>query len=192
MKKIILLLSVLALSALVVCCLFHWGNGGLTERGRRFKAELGLDDFRGPGDRYTWTCPSSVMVSNQTFKTADVTFNGKVWRFGLKTQDGVEKAVALVYIASSADAAVDELCNHLERLQRADYMIRKCSASKDERGNVLLQRSPRLFGVTGLSSLEYHRTYGNLFIEVMVPTRCPALCAKDFALPLLEAGASKR
>ena len=79
--------AVLPLSILMGCyCL------GLTNEGRQLKTMLQLTDFNGPTNRYTWVCPPSVTLSNQTFRTSRIDQRDKLFEFDLLRTDGLANA----------------------------------------------------------------------------------------------------
>ena len=187
-KKILLLLAVIFVLVLGISCYFFRGRKvyRISARGLEFKELLYLSDFRLPSDHYSWTCPSSVTVSNQTFKIDQE-------HFDIKSPDGGEVASFSVGICPSAGEALDVLC---DQVVRATYSVLELAwryrISQDAQGNMLFEYHPLGENCFTPSRGDFSRTYGNVAVKIRLNCEKCSLSAKDFALPLLEAGASKR
>lgn len=183
-------MAVLPLSILMGCsCL------GLTNEGRQLKTMLQLTDFNGPTNRYTWVCPPSVAISNQTFRTSRIDQRDKLFEFDLLRTDGLAMASCEIEMAKSSEEALDMIC---------DRIVMGCTApiqgvgtvwrvERDEKGNVLLEsRSWDENGSVGRDRSLFYRTYGNLYIRVAINAERTTLGAWDFAIPLVNAGLQTR
>ena len=224
MKKTIFILLTVAALALIGYCCYWWLDDGLPKRcvarGRspeslrrdvaRLKAELHLSDFRGPSERYAWKCPSSISVSNRTFKISNVTKHPsrEAYAFEVGNEiEGVGKCVCdcWVYAARYPEAALDRMLYDI-LLNVTAWPRRRLVAELDEKGNVLVaektwqlrdvysedgQRVGRVEDV--VDPRRFKRTYDNIYMKIDMEREAKDVpCAKDFALPLLEVGASRR
>lgn len=185
-----------------------------SERGLRLKAELGLSDFHGPSERHVWKCPLSVTVSNQTFKISNVKRHPKcnAYFFDVGSEaEGMFKRVCgcEVCVARTPEIALDYMCGILADLNTV-LTSNAYNVELDEKGNALIEEKELLplndIVIDGCGNPRYakdkgpvviptrfKRTYGNIYMEIRLKIGAKDVpCAKDFALPLLEAGASKR
>ncbi len=202
-KKIILLLAALAVLALGISYYFFRGRDvyRISERGLELKEAVGLLDFHGSTDRYTWSCPTSVVVSNQAFKLEGIKTEA-IWKsesffsFYLSGQDGSRVASCTIDVASSDERALDLICDRMMFGCTAPTAatISDLSVKRDAQGNVIFQSLDRNKNGGGLTLRHrwVFRTYGNLAVNVTVFHRACSTSAKDFAQALIEAGASRR
>lgn len=161
---------------------------GLTDDGARLAQTLSWGFEIGNTNVFRWTFPQSVEVSNTTFNVVSELANGNNYHFDLASSNGTVVANCLVGVAASNVDAQKEIFDTL--VFCVSMPISSVAASvdvvRDRDGDVNVKR--RRGRNAGYDSMEYHRTLGNLYVNVHVNANLTNFGASAFALPVLDSG----
>lgn len=183
-------------AAVLLFVISAFGCWGGTDEGRRFKEALQLTGFSGPTNRYAWAFPSQIQVSNQIFRVGTTWQGDGSFEASLSGLDGTSVGSFEVRVASSAQEALDMICDRI--MLGCSLPIGRIrsvwSEERDLQGNVLITSRGR-DGATGhvvSNRSRFYRTYGNLYVRVAINVEKTSLSAWDFVLPLITGGLQNR
>lgn len=161
---------------------------GLTDDGAKLAQTLSWGFELGNTNVFRWTFPQTVHVSNTTFNVVGGLANGNNYHFDLASSNGTVVANCLVGVAASNVDAQKEIFDTL--VFCVSMPISGVAASVDvlrnRDGDMCVKR--RRGRNVGYDSMEYHRTLGNLYVNVHANTNRISLGASAFALPVLISG----
>ncbi len=121
--------------------------------------------------------------------------DGNHFDVGLVAPNGMTVGSCVVRIATSADDALDMICDQIRLGCAAPVQVSSSvwHVEQDGQGNVLFKSRFRDGnGVVAWDRSIYYRTYGNLYVRVAVNSERTALNSWDFALPLITSGLQDR